>query len=66
MEFDSANYSITPNTNQDIQEKDLGYNVTIIKGNLYSIPPKANTVSIISESLLNTYILYGLKSIFLI
>lgn len=37
MEFDSANYSITPNTNQDIQEKDLGYNVTIIKGNLYSI-----------------------------
>lgn len=37
MEFDSVNYPITPAANQDIQEKDLGYNVTIVKGNLYSI-----------------------------
>lgn len=37
MEFDSVNYSITPDTNQDIQTKDLSYNVTIVKGNLYSI-----------------------------
>ena len=37
MEFDSINYPITPDTNQDIQEKDLRYNVTIVKGNLYSI-----------------------------
>ena len=37
MEFDSINYPITLDTNQDIQEKDLGYNVTIVKGNLYSI-----------------------------
>lgn len=35
MEFDSANYSITPDTNQDVQEKDLRYNVTIVKDNLY-------------------------------
>ena len=37
MEFDSINYPITLDTNQDIQEKDLRYNVTIVKGNLYSI-----------------------------
>lgn len=37
MEFDSIDYSIMPDTNQDIQEKDLRYNVTIVKGNLYSI-----------------------------
>jgi hypothetical protein len=43
MEFDSVNYSITPDTNQDIQEKDLGYNVTIVKGNLYSIPLRGYT-----------------------
>lgn len=37
MEFDSIDYSITPAANQDIQEKDLGYNVTIVKDSLYSI-----------------------------
>lgn len=37
MEFDSANYPITLDTNQDIQEKDLSYNVTIVKDSLYSI-----------------------------
>lgn len=37
MEFDSINYPITFDTNQDIQEKDLSYNVTIIKDSLYSI-----------------------------
>ena len=37
MEFDSINYPITPDTNQDIQEKDLRYNITIVKDNLYSI-----------------------------
>lgn len=37
MEFDSINYTITPDANQDIQEKDLSYNVTIVKDNLYSI-----------------------------
>lgn len=37
MEFDSIDYPITPDTNQDIQEKDLGYNVTIVKDSLYSI-----------------------------
>lgn len=37
MGFDSINYSITPDTNQDIQEKDLGYNVTIVKNYFQSI-----------------------------
>ena len=37
MEFDSIDCSITPDTNQDIQEKDLRYNVTIVKDSLYSI-----------------------------
>ena len=37
MEFDTINYPITPDTNQDIQEKDLRYTVTIFKDNLYSI-----------------------------
>lgn len=37
MEFDSVNYPITPDTNQDIQEKDLGYNVTIVKNGFQSI-----------------------------
>lgn len=37
MEFDSANYSITPVANQDIQEKDLRYNVTIVKDSFQSI-----------------------------
>ena len=32
MEFDSINYSITPDTNQDIQKKDLRYNQTVIVG----------------------------------
>lgn len=37
MEFDSIDYPITPDTNQDIQTKDLSYNVTIVKDSLYSI-----------------------------
>jgi hypothetical protein len=37
MEFDSINYPITPDTNQDIQEKDLRYNVTIVKDSFQSI-----------------------------
>ena len=32
MEFDSIDYPITPDTNQDIQEKDLRYNQTVIVG----------------------------------
>ena len=37
MEFDSVNYPITPDTNQDIQTKDLRYNVTIVKDSFQSI-----------------------------
>lgn len=33
MEFDFINYSITPAANQDIEEKDLRYNVTIDDSN---------------------------------
>lgn len=43
MEFDSIDYSITPDTNQDIQTKDLRYNVTIVKGDLYSISLRGYT-----------------------
>ena len=32
MEFDSIDYSTTPDTNQDIQTKSLKYNQTIIVG----------------------------------
>lgn len=34
MDFDSVNYPITPDTNQDIQTKDLSCNVTISYSNL--------------------------------
>ena len=34
MEFDSINYPITPDTNQDIQTKSLRNNVTISDSNL--------------------------------
>ena len=37
MEFDSINYPITPDTNQDIQIKDLSYNITIVKDSFQSI-----------------------------
>ena len=37
MEFDSIDYSITLDTNQDIQEKDLRYNITIVKDSFQSI-----------------------------
>ena len=37
MEFDSIDYPITPDTNQDIQEKDLRYNITIVKDSFQSI-----------------------------
>ena len=37
MEFDSANYSIAPDTNQDIQTKDLSCNITIVKDSFQSI-----------------------------
>ena len=37
MEFDSINYPITLDTNQDIQEKDLRYNITIVKDSFQSI-----------------------------
>ena len=37
MEFGSVNYPITPDTNQDIQTKDLRYNITIVKDSFQSI-----------------------------
>ena len=37
MEFDTIDYPITSDTNQDIQTKDLSCNVTIVKDSLYSI-----------------------------
>ena len=37
MEFDTINYPITPDTNQDIQTKDLSCNITIVKDSFQSI-----------------------------
>ena len=37
MEFGSVNYPITPDTNQDIQTKNLRYNITIVKDSFQSI-----------------------------
>lgn len=39
MEFDCVDIPVRPEANQDIQEKDLSYNVTVFKSdfiNLYS------------------------------